>query len=189
MARSAGRQQTRDWRCGMVVGGLAVPRLTCRDRVGRSRYFPHKALSHLARDRGDGSLQSAYIVRERKAAGQRANAARPKNKSPRSHRNKGRAALRNWLLELIRFPAEDAPVTELWVGLLACDFRQPSDCQRRFQPSPTRWLSDSCWKAAYHSQWRDRAGFSPDFPVMPNRAPKAGVRRRQNPRQRTRKNS
>jgi len=62
----------------MVVGGLAVPRLTCRDRVSRGRYFPHKPLSHLARDRGDGSLQSAYIVREWKTAGQRANAARPK---------------------------------------------------------------------------------------------------------------
>ena len=25
------------------------------------------------------------------------------------------------------------------------------------------------------SQWRDRAGFTPDFPVMPSWAPKAGV--------------
>ena len=95
--------------------------------------------------------------------------------SPRSHRNKGRAASCNRLLGLIRSLAEDAPVTALWVGLLARDFRQPSGCQRRFQPSPTPWSSDFRWKAAHHSQWRDRAGFSPDFPVMPNRAPKAGI--------------
>ena len=141
----------------------------------RGRCFPHKLLSHLSRGLEDESLGTAHIVGERKAAGPRLNAGRPKNKSPRSHRNKGRAASPNRLLELIRFPAEDAPVTELWVGLLACDFRQPSDCRRRFPSSPTRWLSDSSWKAANHSQWRDRTGFSPDFPVMPNRAPKAGI--------------
>ena len=33
------------------------------------------------------------------------------------------------------------------------------------------WLFEA---TRLHSQWRDRAGFTPDFPVMPSWAPKAG---------------
>ena len=53
------------------------------------------------------------------------------------------------------------------VGLLA------GGSQRLLKPSsrlPTFPGSSAEWflGAASHSQWRDRAGFTPDFPVMPH---------------------
>ena len=54
------------------------------------------------------------------------------------------------------------------IGLLARGFRR-SDLQRLPQPSPTS-SSSGLKGVASHLQWRDRAGFSPDFPVTPFRA-------------------
>jgi hypothetical protein len=39
-----------------------------------------------------------------------------------------------------------------------------------FPGERAEWLIEA---TRLHSQWRDRAGFSPDFPVMPSWAPKA----------------
>ena len=56
----------------------------------------------------------------------------------------------------------------LGLGLLARGCRRLA-LQRFPHPSPTN--SSSGFKgAASHLQWRDRAGFSPDFPVTPFRA-------------------
>ena len=54
------------------------------------------------------------------------------------------------------------------IGLLARGFRR-LDLQRFPQPSPTS-SSSGLKGVASHLQWRDRAGFSPDFPVTPFRA-------------------
>jgi hypothetical protein len=39
--------------------------------------------------------------------------------------------------------------------------------QRRSQPSPITFASSGMLRAAHRLQWRDRAGFTPDFPVTP----------------------
>jgi hypothetical protein len=58
-----------------------------------------------------------------------------------------------------------------WVGLLA---RKSANLRSRgrftFPGRQAEWLFEA---ALLHSQWRDRAGFAPDFPVMPSWAPKA----------------
>ena len=60
-----------------------------------------------------------------------------------------------------------------WVGLLA---RKERIADGRFAG---RFTFPGCWTewlfeaTRLHSQWRDRAGFAPDFPFMPSWAPKA----------------
>ena len=58
--------------------------------------------------------------------------------------------------------AESRP-QNVWVGLLA---RRCRACSAAASPSPAHSPSGRS-KQRPHSQWRDRAGFTPDFPVMP----------------------
>jgi hypothetical protein len=60
-----------------------------------------------------------------------------------------------------------------WVGLLARKERIAAGrfaCRFTFPGCSAEWLFEA---ANLHSQWRDRAGFTPDFPFMPSWAPKA----------------
>jgi hypothetical protein len=58
-----------------------------------------------------------------------------------------------------------------WVGLLARKAANTWFAGRfTFPGRQAEWLFEA---ALLHSQWRDRAGLAPDFPVMPSWAPKA----------------
>jgi hypothetical protein len=62
-----------------------------------------------------------------------------------------------------------------WVGLLARKERIDNNRfagRFTFPGRSTEWLFEA---TRLHSQWRDRAGLTPDFPFMPSWAPKASV--------------
>jgi len=61
-----------------------------------------------------------------------------------------------------------------WVGLLAWKERIATCLfagRFTFPGGRAEWLSEA---THLHSQWRDRAGFSPDFPFMPSWHPRQG---------------
>src|SRR5689334_14236367 len=67
------------------------------------------------------------------------------------------------------FAAESRP-QNAQVGLLAWKERTPDRHSLAASPSPVSHRVVIS-KPPLHSQWRDRAGFTPDFPVMPSWAP------------------
>jgi hypothetical protein len=69
------------------------------------------------------------------------------------------------------FVAESRPQNP-WVGLLAWKSRIEIRSRFTFPGQRAEWSIEA---AFLHSQWRDRAGFAPVFPVMPSWAPKANA--------------
>ena len=72
------------------------------------------------------------------------------------------------MLSVLRRKSADAP----WVGLLAWKGKkwsgEFSDFSPVASPSPVERTEWSIEATRPHSQWRNRAGLAPDFPVMPD---------------------
>ena len=70
-------------------------------------------------------------------------------------------------------PRGSVRFTRSEAGLLTRDF-QRNRCARA-EPTFPRLLPQWCLGPACRSQWRDRAGFAPDFPIEPKRAPPSSL--------------
>ena len=68
--------------------------------------------------------------------------------------------------QLIRLLAENMPLSP-WAGLLARGFRRDLNPINADPAFPESEIRVAFLGQAHHSQWRDRSGFSPKFPVGP----------------------